>query len=66
VAGKGIEEELKRLRDEFGALEHATSVHGGPPLDLASLARAQAKKAELLRQIDELEQKLEASKKGRS
>jgi hypothetical protein len=64
MAGKGIEEELKRLRDEFDALDHATSVHGGPPLDPPSIARSQARKGELLRQIHELEKQLETSKKG--
>ena len=64
MAGKSIEDELKHLRAEFDALDLATSVHGGPPLDLQTLARAQAKKAELLRQITDLEEKLAASKRN--
>lgn len=59
---KSLQQELERLQHEFDVLDDATSVHGGPPLDLGSLGRAQAKKADLLGRIKELKEKIAQAK----
>jgi hypothetical protein len=58
MVGKDAKAEIARLRSELKALDTATSVHGGPPLPWHQMRAAQNAKAEILRQIAEIELKL--------